>query len=157
MLPQILFESTAFAPDSAQASLAPRLFWQVGVSCVLVLCFSLKPNPKPNPWFRKRAINLTLLEVIKLWFFLFFFLLANPRSLQDRCRLIIRQAVGKTRLHHLDMIPLSSIMTNYLKFKYDDFCGFWLAVVCAGLVRYWFNFKEGLKGKIQSCNSLISL
>ncbi|XP_071794973.1 ankyrin repeat and SOCS box protein 7-like [Asterias amurensis] len=48
----------------------------------------------------------------------------NPRSLQDRCRLIIRQAIGKTRLHHLDMIPLSSIMTNYLKFKYDDFCGF---------------------------------
>ncbi|XP_038078283.1 ankyrin repeat and SOCS box protein 7-like [Patiria miniata] len=48
---------------------------------------------------------------------------SNPRKLQDTCRLTIRHAIGKTRLHLIDNLPLSILMTNYLRYKYDDFCG----------------------------------
>ena len=55
-----LFKSTA--SDSSYDSLAPRLFWQYFVRALRTRSGlqtrgqSLKPNPKPQSWFSKRAI-----------------------------------------------------------------------------------------------------
>ena len=56
---EALFETTTLAQDTAQASLAPWLFWLYCV-CFAYRCSglqtrerSLKPNPKMKPWIQK--------------------------------------------------------------------------------------------------------
>ena len=45
------FESTASAPDSAQASLAPRLFFQLRVLCVRT-CSGVQTRTEPEAKFK---------------------------------------------------------------------------------------------------------
>ena len=43
----------------------------------------------------------------------------NPRSLQDSCRFVIRDALGARRLRDIAKLPVSSIMKDFLLYKYD--------------------------------------
>ncbi|XP_072038539.1 ankyrin repeat and SOCS box protein 7-like [Amphiura filiformis] len=43
----------------------------------------------------------------------------HPRSLQDTCRHVIRQAMGRSRLQHIDRLPFSTVMKNYISHKYS--------------------------------------
>lgn len=43
----------------------------------------------------------------------------NPRSLQDSCRFVIREALGAKRLKDIAKLPVSSIMKEFLLYKYD--------------------------------------
>ncbi|XP_077989188.1 ankyrin repeat and SOCS box protein 7-like [Glandiceps talaboti] len=44
----------------------------------------------------------------------------NPRSLQEMCRFELRRTLGARRVEKLSKLPLSKIMINYLRYKYDD-------------------------------------
>ncbi|XP_033107497.1 ankyrin repeat and SOCS box protein 7-like [Anneissia japonica] len=43
----------------------------------------------------------------------------NPRSLQDMCRIVIRNSIGKSRLSKINSLPLCRIMLEYLSYKFD--------------------------------------
>jgi len=43
----------------------------------------------------------------------------NPRSLQDSCRFVIREALGAKRLEDIAKLPVSNIMKEFLLYKYD--------------------------------------
>ena len=43
----------------------------------------------------------------------------NPRSLQDSCRFVIREALGAKRLQDISKLPVSIIMKDFLLYKYE--------------------------------------
>ena len=43
----------------------------------------------------------------------------NPRSLQDSCRFVIRDALGARRLGEMARLPVPTIMKDFLLYKYD--------------------------------------
>lgn len=43
----------------------------------------------------------------------------NPRSLQDSCRFVIRDALGAGRLGEITRLPIPSVMKDFLFYKYD--------------------------------------
>ena len=45
--------------------------------------------------------------------------LENPRSLQDSCRFVIRDALSARRLAEISKLPVSNIMKDFLLYKYD--------------------------------------
>jgi len=51
--------------------------------------------------------------------FCFLFFSENPRSLQDSCRFVIREALGAKRLEDIAKLPVSNIMKEFLLYKYD--------------------------------------
>ncbi|KAL1774599.1 ankyrin repeat and SOCS box protein 7 [Sigmodon hispidus] len=44
----------------------------------------------------------------------------QPRTLQDLCRIKIRQCIGLQNLKLLDELPIAKVMKDYLKHKFDD-------------------------------------
>ena len=48
-----------------------------------------------------------------------FLFVENPRSLQDLCRFVIRDALSARRLVDISKLPVSNIMKDFLLYKYD--------------------------------------
>ena len=42
---------------------------------------------------------------------------AEPLPLMDICRRVVRQQLGKTRLHEIDNLPLPNPLKNYLLYR----------------------------------------
>ncbi|KAG9352280.1 hypothetical protein JZ751_020693 [Albula glossodonta] len=44
----------------------------------------------------------------------------QPRTLQDLCRIKIRQCIGLQNLKFLEELPIAKVMKDYLKHKFDS-------------------------------------
>lgn len=50
----------------------------------------------------------------------FFFIPGQPRTLQDLCRIKIRQCIGLQSLTFLEDLPIARVIKDYLKHKFDN-------------------------------------
>lgn len=48
------------------------------------------------------------------------FVSGQPRTLQDLCRIKIRQCIGLQSLKFLEDLPIARVMKDYLKHKFDN-------------------------------------
>lgn len=68
--------------------------------------------------------QVTQLDIISFyWLYtlsVFFFVSGQPRTLQDLCRIKIRQCIGLQSLKFLEDLPIARVMKDYLKHKFDN-------------------------------------
>ncbi|XP_070541888.1 ankyrin repeat and SOCS box protein 7-like [Ptychodera flava] len=89
-------------------------------ACKILYRYGADPNIKNHDGLTPFEVSRSLSHKDRPCLCFLLHITSNPRSLQEMCRLVIRTTLGPRNIDKLDQLPLSNIMVNYLKFRYEE-------------------------------------